>query len=178
MKRQVERTDTVAGTKLIIRSGNPTPVTFFLAFWLIGWAFGEVFVLASIFARDTPWMVRLFLLVWVSIWTSGGLAVIMGFLQQIGSRQVIEIGRGLLKIEKSYVVLKLERRYDIFNIQNFHVVPTQNKGSKFVFGASDFQFSYKGKKVSFGNITNQEEIRETMEFFRNNPEFKPGNFRA
>ncbi len=48
----------------------------FLAFWLCGWAFGEILVagvlFTGLFTRETPVLTQVFLGVWLGGWTLGG----------------------------------------------------------------------------------------------------------
>lgn len=59
---------------------NPTRrklgLVIFMVFWLCGWSAGEWFALSEILRPGSPLVVDLFLLVWVSLWTLGGLAVL------------------------------------------------------------------------------------------------------
>jgi len=48
----------------------------FMLVWLCGWSAGEWFTLTELLRPGTALAVDLFLLVWVSLWTLGGLAVL------------------------------------------------------------------------------------------------------
>jgi len=47
-------------------------VVAFLMFWMLGWAFGEIFVLWSLLTGQAPGPVSLFLVGWLGAWTIGG----------------------------------------------------------------------------------------------------------
>ena len=54
-------------------------IVLFLGGWLAGWAVGEVFAIRALFSADTPLVARLFLFVWLCLWTFGGIAA-LGFM--------------------------------------------------------------------------------------------------
>lgn len=94
----------------------------FLAFWLCGWAAGEVFAggalfygLVQVFAPGTPlpfgfkgpeagsaggWFAIGFLAVWLTMWTIGGIGALIAMLELITLQERILFGSGGLRVER------------------------------------------------------------------------------
>lgn len=141
------------GTTLTIRIGSfqwsNLPVIIFLIVWLGGWTMGEVFALTTLFGGDTPWFVNGFLLFWLVMWTIGGGFAMLSLLKLIGGSERIEIGRGLLKISRSFILFSRSRQFDVFRITGLRLDPQkQNRLNPFNNGA--FRFDYDMKEIRFG----------------------------
>lgn len=140
------------GTTLDIRVGvfqtRNLPTILFLCFWLCGWSFGEFFVLLQIFG-DTHWTTKAFLLVWLTFWTIGGSAVILSVIRMVGGGEQIEVGRGLMRISRSYVFFRQTKTYDIFRIHDLRM-DTLKQYRLNPFNNGLFRFDYDGKEIRFG----------------------------
>jgi len=161
----------ISPTKL---SDLPTGV--FLFIWLIGWAFGEVFALTTLFASNTPWFVMLFLIVWLTGWTMGGAFAIAHLVRLIGGRERIELGRGMLRVSKGFVLFKLDKQYDTFRITDLHVMPKNDKKWNLL-NSGVIQFKYEEKDIRFGNNLSPEERQKILNSLRQHQDLNERNFR-
>lgn len=176
---QMEIRDTAAGVEIRI---NPVrlsnlPAALVLIFWLSGWAFGEFFALVMLASAGSDWSLKIFLAVWLTFWTLGVIPVFGILIRLIGGRETIEIGRGLVRINKGFVFFKRDKRYDVFRISDLHVRPgAEAKWSPFNSGY--LQFQYEGAPVRFGNGLKPQEREEVFRKFTESPDFNDRHFRA
>jgi hypothetical protein len=72
-----------SGPRVVIPTRPIWPVALFMAFWLCGWAAGEVSALKTLFGSE-PWFAKGFMLFWLCGWTVGGAFAIVMFLATSG----------------------------------------------------------------------------------------------
>jgi hypothetical protein len=102
----------------------------FLALWLVGWAFGELFALAALVHGLVAWLglgpagpaagvggtsallAGAFLLVWLTFWTLGGLVAIRELLRMLWAVDDLELNGDELVQIRRLGPLSRRRRFD------------------------------------------------------------------
>jgi hypothetical protein len=118
----------------------------FLLVWLTGWAFGEVFALGflvvlvrSVFGSITgaPWpipggewiaggaagFVFLFLLVWVTLWTFGGIAAINELLRSLAGKDTVSVTLSGVELQRRAGPFRRTRAFDRAKIRRVRLRP-------------------------------------------------------
>lgn len=110
----------IAGQRSLFGAG-------FLAFWLCGWAVGEVMVtgvlLSWLFGQSNPdsTFAVFFMLVWLGGWTIGGVAAIASFLWLAFGREEIVAIPVAISISNNFGLFKRTRHFGLKDIQNLRV---------------------------------------------------------
>lgn len=112
----------------------------FLLFWLGGWALGEIFALGFLIllvgsvvssALATPWpipggewitggvtgFVFLFLLIWLTLWTVGGIAAITELLRSLAGQDTVSVQLSGVELERRAGPFRRTRKFDRVNIR-------------------------------------------------------------
>ena len=71
-QRRSRSNETAAGFEVVIPAKRHAFLIAFLPIWLVGWAWGEIIVIALLLNSDLSTGPSLFLLVWLAGWTLGG----------------------------------------------------------------------------------------------------------
>jgi hypothetical protein len=81
-------------------------------------------------------------------WTVGGAFILYTILWQLIGREIINVERGILKVEKSAKGFGRKKQYEIKSIQNININPTQDLG---IWGWNYNRsiFGMKGDKIKF-----------------------------
>jgi hypothetical protein len=129
-RSQIE--DTPSGLRITIPAKKNYFLILFLAFWLVGWAFGEVTALAQVLnpESDAP---KLFMLVWLGGWTVGGAFAIYAWLWNVKGKEIINISSLELQHIRSMPVFKRSKEYDLSAVSKLRA---QAPGSS-LFGAQN-----------------------------------------
>ncbi len=113
------------GLEILIPAQSHIFVVGFLCFWLTGWAMGEYFAIKSLFFSDQalPLPAVIFMIVWVSLWTVGGIAAITAVLWMLFGRVMVSIDSRYLTITSQVLSLKKSNSVDIQQIKNIRIGP-------------------------------------------------------
>lgn len=142
---------------------NPTRrklgLVLFMVLWLCGWSAGEWFALSEILRPGSPLVVDLFLLVWVSLWTLGGLAVFAVIAWNlVGVEKLFLIEGGGIVTERGFWRLTRRKVYRVDQVGDVglaHQLGTQRPQGILSGGA--VRFFVDGKPQSFGIELDDEE---------------------
>ena len=170
---------------------------FFLGFWLIFWAFGEIaalgIILAGIVAQLTYtskngpsglFVVGGFILIWVSIWTIAGSFALYTFLWQLAGKEKIEIAYDAIKIQDAIFGLGRKKEYSATSIRDLRV--SLAAASSNIFGwprtsnywgkpAGLLAFDYGAKTFRFGSDIDEAEAKQILEkILARFPHYGPG----
>lgn len=159
---------------------NPTrrklALVAFMLVWLCGWAAGEWFALSEIFRSGSPLAVDLFLIVWASFWTIGGLAVlaVVGW-QLFGVEKLFLIEGGGIVTERDLGPITRRKVFRVDQVSEIGFAGEKREGAAdTVFSGGAVRFFADGKPQSFGIELDDEEadrvvilMREFVE--RHNP---------
>lgn len=152
----------------------------FIHLWLIGWLFGEVSVIDTLFFDGVYLQLdsfekenEVFLYIWLTIWTFGGLFALFQLLWMLFGEEKVKIDRHNIEITRVLALLRKRKKYEIDQILNFRVKleekPTfneQRKANSFFTNYGSLRFSYKGKEVKFGLDLSKKEALIVYENFR------------
>jgi hypothetical protein len=177
-----------SSVKVIIPSRKNYFSLFFLGFWLVGWAFGEIMVggifLAGVvgFFFKSPELLRiggaglsgggLFMLAWLSIWTVGGGFALYTFFWQLAGKEIIEISYDSIKIQRAIFGFGRTKEYLAAYIKDFRVSPMPADNTMFGWSrASSFRgisggpltFDYGSQKFRFGAGADEAEAKQILE---------------
>ncbi len=142
----------------------------FLCFWLCAWAFGLVMAGTTMF-RGGP---ALFMGVWITFWTLGGLMAMSIVVWQIAGKEIITAGNGTLTIAKKGVPFLKPKMYMLSEVRNIYAhepelnyafgrraqlpFPYRNTGT--------IHFDYGLKTVRFGEGLDEAEGRYLVDLMK------------
>lgn len=109
--------DSGMGMRITIPAAPSFQNTTWLVLSLLAWAGGEVFVLWHLFDESPdPLFGTFFMLVWLAMWTLGGIRMIDGLLWNLAGQEVIELSSTALKRRKRLPVFRRSKEYSVANI--------------------------------------------------------------
>jgi len=105
-------------------------LTIFLGVWLAAWVIGEIvvgeIVVRTIFGNKVlDSSVAGTFILWLGIWTVGGVFAIYTFLWQIIGREEIEVTSYSIKISQVILMFRRSKEYASEYIKNLHISPIQ-----------------------------------------------------
>jgi hypothetical protein len=99
-------------------------VTLFLAFWLMGWAVGEVMVSYHLVGgRYSSGARSIIMIAWLGAWTVGGAWIASALLWNIAGKEIIELNSTTLKRRKQIPVFSRSKEYAVASIANLRLAP-------------------------------------------------------
>ena len=174
--------------RLTIPSRKNYLILFFLGFWLIAWAVGEVFgggmfisgVVGQLFNSSDVGMFgitgiiasTLFALAWLGGWTIAGGFAIYSFLWQLAGKENIEVRFDRIKIQRAIFGFEPTKEYLATHIKNLRVAPLIiNNAIDDWFRPRGFwrapsgllAFDYGSKTFRFGDGADEAEARQILE---------------
>jgi|APAra7269096714_1048519.scaffolds.fasta_scaffold01482_9 hypothetical protein len=102
----------------------------FMTVWLCGWAYGWHDVAGKVFGAglaETP----VFLAVWLTAWTCGGLFAVLSLLWQFGGRELLTANAASLTYRAELFGIGLTRVYAADQIRALRVAPITAEGAAF-----------------------------------------------
>lgn len=187
-KERCKIEESVASLKISIPARKNYFMLFFLGFWLIGWAFGEVIVsgmllagIFGLFARSSLFDGAgaagfsgggLFLLAWLGGWTLGGGFALYAFFWQLAGKEMIEVSYDSIKIRRAIFGYGKTKEYMAAHIKDLRISPAAlgsnmlgwSLASSF-WGISGglFAFDYGAKTFRFGIGVDEAEAKQILE---------------
>jgi hypothetical protein len=147
---------------------NPThrqmPVIVFLLLWLGGWSAGEYFALYEIFSGGGMSEGGMFLIVWVTFWTLGGIAAWWIVLWQMFGVEQLFITSGAVVREVGLWRLRRRRVYPLHRVSGFKLASGPRMGGPFTNGA--IAFTAEGTERRFGIGMSDKEARSALAAIR------------
>jgi len=191
-KQRHSMQDEGSSLKIMIPSHKNYFTMFFLGFWLLGWAFGEIMVggifLAGIVQLlfKTPEILPevskgglaglfgggLFMLVWLTIWTVGGGFALYSFLWQVAGKENIGVSYDMIKIQRAVFGFGRTKEYLATDIKDLRVTPWAADHNIFswsrsssIWGMSSgiLAFDYGAKTFRFGGGIDEAEAKQILE---------------
>lgn len=114
--------DSPEGLEIVIPAPRVWPVVAFLAFWLAGWATGEVFALRQILSPG-PAAARVFLAGWLAFWTFGGVSALAICLWMLVGHERVRLRPDALVIQREAFGLGPTRVYALDGVRNLRAAP-------------------------------------------------------
>lgn len=151
---------------------NPTrrklALVAFMLVWLCGWAAGEWFALSEIFRSGSPLAVDLFLIVWATFWTLGGLVVllIVGW-QLFGVEKLFLIEGGGIVTERGLGPITRRKVFRVDQVSDVGFADGKRKSTvDGVFSGGAVRFFADGKPQFFGIELDDEEADRVVILMR------------
>jgi hypothetical protein len=167
--------------KFTIPSRKNCIAIFYLGFWIIFWAFGEIMV-GSIFSKaligsyskqisdnsagvSAILFMGVFLFIWLTIWTAGGIYAIYTFLWQLAGKEVVEITNESIRYQRAILGLGRVKEYLTTHIKELRVSPLMVTHR--LFGRSKvvglIAFDYGARTYRFGEGIDEAEAKLILE---------------
>jgi len=170
-KSRAKINDTINGLEIVIPSKKNFFIILFIAFWLMGWVFGEVAALKSLLFPDEEFagIPSLFLIGWLGAWTVGGAFAIYTWLWNIKGKEIIIINSEEISYKKDLFGFGRSREYTLAEIKDMRVIdkPSGFWGSQsyndfwgFSVGVIGFDYGYKTYKI--GNSIDEAEAKHII----------------
>ena len=159
------------GLTILMPSRRVVVFLVFIPIWLCGWLLGETFAIRTLVGgmggRQPP---MLFLAVWLTFWTVGGLAIATAWLWTAFGRERLVVGSGRFVHQYELFAFAIPREYDVTAIRNLHAVPnpgaTSFGGRRNAFGVGSIAFDYGSKTVYVGRGLDEAEGRMIVDRIR------------
>lgn len=143
----------------------------FFSVWIFMWFFGETSVASTIGTGGPP---DLFLIVWLTGWTIGGIFVLSTILFMLFGKEIIEAGQGVISIRNQALFFLSPKVYDLneakhiraveeFSMYNGFQFGRRQNGLRSTFNSGTIKFDYGLKTVKFGNDLDEAEARHIIE---------------
>ena len=155
-----------------VKSKTRVFITIFLAFWLCGWAFGELMVLTTLLSGNTGGA-TVFLLAWLGAWTVGGLFVLSQVLWGIAGYELLSVSKNVLTIQRHIPLYRRSWAYDISHVTNARMNTSASREAP-LGGKQNFhglfsnrsqgmiKFDYGKRTPAFGMELEEAEAREVL----------------
>jgi len=187
-KERHEIQDDGSTLKVLIPSRKNYFMLFFLGFWLIGWAVGEVAVGGILIAGIIGFLFKsseitttgaasasgggLFMLAWLGAWTVGGGFALYAFFWQLAGKEIIEVSYDSIKIQRAIFRFGKIKEYLATHIKDLRVAPQTMDNNMFgwsrassVWGISGgfLTFDYGAQTFRFGGGADEAEAKQILE---------------
>lgn len=169
---------TYPGTRVLLPGGGHWAISFFLLFWISGWAAGETFAVRALFDDGSPIYVKLFLGVWLTGWTAGGLfAITVALLPWLGREELrVAVGEGQVQHFQGVGRLGRTRRWSLHEVQGMQLAQgaAAGKAKALPLGGGLLLQLSDGKTVRLGaGLSQQDSAALLHELQQRHSTFKP-----
>lgn len=148
-----------------------------LSLWLVGWAFGVVFMVQQLLSPGPFSFDRAFLLAWTLVWAAAGFAV-MGYMTWlVAGRERVSVEGGALVIRRGVLGLWWARRWPLESIRRLRtfgreIPPMIALSLDFSGrGAAGVRFESGGQVVRFARALGENDARTIVELLRSRYDF-------
>lgn len=185
--RRYQSTNRSGNLEITIPSTKRWFMIAFLAFWLIGWAFGEITAgimlvggLITLLTQNGTDLsafsfVGLFMLVWFTLWTIGGITAIYTLFWSLAGKEVIQVNLQGITIRKQIFGMGRSKEYLADYIKDLRISPPPHNRYRrrgFVFASGIIGFDYGAKTFRFGNGVDEAEAKLILaEIKRHSPQY-------
>ena len=132
----------------------------FLPFWLFMWYQGETSALRDVGKHG---VLDLFVLVWLTFWTAGGIAAALLWVWMSFGVEVVSLGTSVLSVRRKIGPVGITRDYDLTHVRNLRVSLSQaadpkarQSRSSLVVPFGTIAFDYGAKTIRFGGVEEAE----------------------
>jgi hypothetical protein len=161
------------GIEVIIPAKKNYFIILFLAFWMIGWFFGEVSAINTLLDSDSK-APKLFMLAWLGGWSVGGAFAIFIWLWNVKGKEIVRINGIELQHKRDFVLFSRSKEYEIANIKDLRANPQNtsmfgfNNGMEFWgFSGGAVAFDYGHSTHKFGSGLDEAEAKHIVQTIRN-----------
>lgn len=173
-----------AAPELVVDLPSPRrPVTVgILSLWLVGWAFGVVFMVQQLLSQGPFSLDRAFLLAWMAVWVAAGFGVVGYMAWLLAGRERVSIEGGDLVIRRGAFGLWWARRWPLASIRRLRtfgreIPPMIALSLDFSgHGASGVRFESGGRVVRFARTLSEQDAHAVIDLLRARHDFdrEPG----
>jgi len=160
-----------AGLSVTMNAPRSGCVVAFLGVWFVGWTFGGISAMRSLFSAGSllnP--ASLFLLVWLCGWAFGEVFAALAIAFMLNGREVVTLDGLKLSQRAEVFGWGLTRRHDLAHATNLRPVSGDSSSARDLIA-----FDYAGKTVRMGTGLNETEARRVCEaIWRFEPRLDPG----
>jgi hypothetical protein len=143
------------GLEVVVPSKRNPFLLVFLAAWLVGWAFGEVFAAREVLTGRAK-EGTLFLVAWLVMWTIGGGFAIYTWVWALVGKEIIRLTPGMLAVRRDVLGFGRTKEYDLSYVKRLRVAQQVSDplgwGSSMRFwgiGGGTIAFDYGSKTFHF-----------------------------
>jgi hypothetical protein len=160
--RRITFTGSPAGLEIVIPAQRNLFVILFLGSWLVGWCMGEISAIARLVKGPQAESEEM-LLVWLVLWTLGGLFAGYTWLWNLAGKERILLGPSTLCIRRDIFGIGKTRAYPLYRIRNLRpasapgLPPERTVALKLAGLIGAISFEHEGRTVSFGGGLSREE---------------------
>jgi hypothetical protein len=137
----------------------------FLAFWIGGWACGELFAFREVLKSKSIFS-NPFLVFWLGMWTVFGVYAIWSWLWLLGGREIIRIENGILSVRKEVGRLGRTNEYSLTDIRALRVSPPVYQSRRNMVPDGTIAFDYGAKTYRLGSGIDEAEAKHLVETIR------------
>jgi hypothetical protein len=175
--RRSSTRETSEGFEISIPAKRNILLMLFLAAWLVGWCFGEVFAAHELFlgTDNAPVM---FLGAWLIGWTLGGGFALYAWLWMLRGREVVVLRLDTLLTKRDLWGVGRSKEYDLGHIKSVRVAPLSwnpydwSGAMQFWgIGGGPIAFDYGSQTVRLGSGVDEAEAREIVKELRSRHAF-------
>jgi hypothetical protein len=166
---RITTTDTARGLRIVIPCSRSWFVIGVLGFWICGWAIGEVMVLRQLYGGDAPPEGELFMLMWLAIWTVGGLFAIYAWLWQVMGKEIVTVHGQTFKTRRDIGGFGFDKEYSLVQMRDlrvgsvgFNPVDVSSSLQLWGVGGGAIAFEYGAKTIRFGAGLDEAEAKQVV----------------
>ena len=116
-------TDTSKDLRIVIPCGRSLFIILFLGFWICCWAVAEVMVPAQFLNGDAPSENMSLMVVWLAVWTIGGMVAIYAWLWQMMGKEIVTVHGQTCTTRRDIGGFGFNKEYDLGQISNLRTEP-------------------------------------------------------
>ena len=151
--RRSTPTDVPGGLEVHIPAERSAAALAFMGVWLCFWAVAEVLVTTEMARGGERGFTGFFGVVWLTMWTLGGLFVIYSWLWTAFGEEIVRVEQATLSIKRDVLGLGLTREYELSAISNLRVVARRRHRA----GINEsVAFDYGARTIYFGDVDEAE----------------------
>lgn len=145
---------TQQGGRIAVRIAAPRSLTMiaFLAFWMVGWAGGEVAVIRTLTSGGIRASAYGFVALWLLLWTAGGLAGVLGLLWSFAGHEIVAVEGGFLSLRRAAGPVGRTQTFPLSEVSKLRYLPPAARGAKRAdrVGPGALAFDHRSRTVQFG----------------------------
>ncbi len=160
------------GLEIVIPAQRNMVVLLFLGVWLAGWVMGELTTLEEFLMRG-PRRLEGYVLLWLILWTVGGVFAVYMWLWMLVGKERILMGTSALRLKRDVLGLGPIRTYELFWVHNLRVAtkPVSPRDTAVTPRLASLiggliAFEYEGRTIRFGASLDEAEAHLIVERMR------------
>ena len=156
----------IGGLSITISARRHWGIILFLGFWLCGWVMGESFALKTLLtghANDAGIGGSIFLAIWLTFWTVGGIAAWYMWLWSLTGEETIVVGRDALSIRRTVLGMGRTMLVMTRDLRDLHAIEGLTNGLQ----RGRILVEAEGRTYGFGADLSESEADYLLSAIRN-----------